>query len=155
MSQRLKTDLTTHRNALLIKGSSAQQRLQSAQRLAGSLGKNLVRVDLSAVVSKYIAETEKNLRRVLDQAERRGSILFLDEADALFGKRTNVRDAHDRYANQENQPYRISIHDSGSTVLIGTGHSGEALARSRPAIPLQFKSSKSAVATRRLLKWPP
>jgi hypothetical protein len=59
------------------------------------------KIDLSMVVSKYIGETEKNLSRVFDQAEHRGWILFFDEADSLFGKRTRVEDAHDRYANQE------------------------------------------------------
>jgi len=58
-------------------------------------------LDLSLVVSKYIGETEKNLARVFDQAQHKGWILFFDEADALFGKRSETRDAHDRYANQE------------------------------------------------------
>jgi ATPase family associated with various cellular activities (AAA) len=63
--------------------------------------KDVFRVDLSRVVSKYIGETEKNLSRLFDKAEHKEWILFFDEADALFGKRTGVRDAHDRYANQE------------------------------------------------------
>src|SRR4029077_18938433 len=58
-------------------------------------------IDLSSVVSKYIGETEKNLRRVFDAAEESGAILLFDEADALFGKRSEVRDSHDRYANIE------------------------------------------------------
>ncbi|HSD85248.1 MAG TPA: AAA family ATPase, partial [Anaerolineae bacterium] len=62
---------------------------------------NLYRIDLSAVVSKYIGETEKNLRRLFDAAEDGGAVLFFDEADALFGKRSEVRDSHDRYANIE------------------------------------------------------
>ncbi len=62
---------------------------------------NLYRIDLSAVVSKYIGETEKNLRRLFDAAEDGGAILFFDEADALFGKRSEVKDSHDRYANIE------------------------------------------------------
>jgi SpoVK/Ycf46/Vps4 family AAA+-type ATPase len=69
--------------------------------LAGELQLDLYRIDLSAVVSKYIGETEKNLRRVFDSAEGSGAILLFDEADALFGKRTEVRDSHDRYANIE------------------------------------------------------
>ncbi len=64
-------------------------------------GKDVYRVDLSRVVSKYIGETEKNLSKLFDKAEHKDWILFFDEADALFGKRTGVRDAHDRYANQE------------------------------------------------------
>jgi SpoVK/Ycf46/Vps4 family AAA+-type ATPase len=62
---------------------------------------DLFRIDLSAVVSKYIGETEKNLRLLFDAAEDGGAILFFDEADALFGKRTEVKDSHDRYANIE------------------------------------------------------
>src|SRR5213592_628689 len=62
---------------------------------------DLYRIDLSAVVSKYIGESEKNLRRVFDAAEEGGAILLFDEADALFGKRSEVKDSHDRYANIE------------------------------------------------------
>lgn len=68
--------------------------------LGKSSGREVYRVDLSMVVSKYIGETEKNLSRIFDKAEHKNWILFFDEADALFGKRTNVSDAHDRYANQ-------------------------------------------------------
>jgi SpoVK/Ycf46/Vps4 family AAA+-type ATPase len=69
--------------------------------LASELGLDLCRIDLSSVVSKYIGETEKNLRRVFDAAEDGGAILLFDEADALFGKRSDVKDSHDRYANIE------------------------------------------------------
>ena len=64
-------------------------------------GNDVFRIDLSRVVSKYIGETEKNLSRLFDKAEHKNWILFFDEADALFGKRTDIRDAHDKYANQE------------------------------------------------------
>jgi len=73
----------------------------AAEILANQLNLDLYRIDLSAVVSKYIGETEKNLRRVFDAAEQGGAILFFDEADALFGKRSEVKDSHDRYANIE------------------------------------------------------
>jgi hypothetical protein len=73
----------------------------SACLLGKLCGCEVYKIDLSLVVSKYIGETEKNLARVFDQAEHRGWILFFDEADALFGKRTRIDDAHDRYANQE------------------------------------------------------
>src|SRR4051812_26867054 len=73
----------------------------AAEVLAGELRLDLYRIDLSAVVSKYIGETEKNLRRVFDAAEGGGAILLFDEADALFGRRSEVKDAHDRYANIE------------------------------------------------------
>jgi SpoVK/Ycf46/Vps4 family AAA+-type ATPase len=73
----------------------------AAEVLAQELGLSLYRIDLSAVVSKYIGETEKNLRKLFDAAEDGGAILFFDEADALFGKRSEVKDSHDRYANIE------------------------------------------------------
>lgn len=64
-------------------------------------GRDVFRIDLSMVVSKYIGETEKNLSKLFDKAANKDWILFFDEADSIFGKRTNVRDAHDKYANQE------------------------------------------------------
>ena len=72
-----------------------------ANLLGKEFRKYVFRVDLSSLVSKYIGETEKNLARLFDEAEYKNWILFFDEADALFGKRTQVKDAHDRYANQE------------------------------------------------------
>jgi SpoVK/Ycf46/Vps4 family AAA+-type ATPase len=71
------------------------------QFIASKLGLTLRCVDLATVVSKYIGETEKNLRRLFDAAEEGGDILFFDEADALFGKRSEVKDSHDRYTNME------------------------------------------------------
>jgi SpoVK/Ycf46/Vps4 family AAA+-type ATPase len=73
----------------------------AAEVIASELRLNLYRIDLSQVVNKYIGETEKNLRRLFDAAEDGGAILFFDEADALFGKRSEVKDSHDRYANIE------------------------------------------------------
>ncbi len=85
----------------LFSGSSGTGKTMAAEILAGTLNLDLYRIDLSCVVSKYIGETEKNLARVFDEAERSSVILFFDEADALFGKRSEVKDAHDRYANIE------------------------------------------------------
>ena len=85
----------------LFSGESGTGKTMAAEVLANELRLNLYRIDLSAVVSKYIGETEKNLRRLFDAAEDGGAILFFDEADALFGKRTEVKDSHDRYANIE------------------------------------------------------
>ena len=85
----------------LFAGPSGTGKTMAAEVLADELRLDLYRIDLSAVVSKYIGETEKNLRRVFDAAEDGGAILFFDEADALFGKRTEVKDSHDRYANIE------------------------------------------------------
>ena len=73
----------------------------AAEVVAGELGLDLYKVDLSSVVSKYIGETEKNLERIFTAAARGRRVLFFDEADALFGKRSEVADAHDRYANIE------------------------------------------------------
>ncbi|MBS0391533.1 MAG: ATP-binding protein [Proteobacteria bacterium] len=87
--------------ATLFWGDSGTGKTLAAEVMAHELGLALVRVDLSAVVSKYIGETEKNLRRVFDAAEAAGALLLFDEADALFGKRTEVKDSHDRYANIE------------------------------------------------------
>jgi len=85
----------------LFAGASGTGKTMAAEVLAGDLRLDLYRIDLSAVVSKYIGETEKNLRRVFDAAEEGGAILLFDEADALFGKRSEVKDSHDRYANIE------------------------------------------------------
>jgi SpoVK/Ycf46/Vps4 family AAA+-type ATPase len=85
----------------LFTGPSGTGKTMAAELLAGDLDLDLYRIDLSRVVSKYIGETEKNLRRVFDAAENGGVILLFDEADALFGKRTEVKDSHDRYANIE------------------------------------------------------
>jgi hypothetical protein len=86
---------------VLFPGKDRPRRLVSAQTLARSLGKNLYRIDLHAVVSDYIGETEKNLRRVFDATKSSRGVLFFDEGDALFGRRTDVKDSHDRYANIE------------------------------------------------------
>ena len=85
----------------LFAGDSGTGKTMAAEVIANELGLDLYRIDLSAVVSKYIGETEKNLRRLFDAAEDGGAILFFDEADALFGKRSEVKDSHDRYANIE------------------------------------------------------
>ena len=85
----------------LFAGQSGTGKTFAAEVLAHELRLSLFRVDLSGVVSKYIGETERNLRQVFDAAEEGGALLFFDEADALFGKRSDVKDSHDRYANIE------------------------------------------------------
>jgi len=85
----------------LFTGESGTGKTMAAEVLAGELNLDLYRIDLSAVVSKYIGETEKNLKQVFDAAEESGVLLLFDEADALFGKRSEVKDSHDRYANIE------------------------------------------------------
>jgi ATP-dependent 26S proteasome regulatory subunit len=85
----------------LFAGPSGTGKTMAGEVLANELNLDLFRIDLSQVVNKYIGETEKNLRRVFDAAEEGGAILLFDEADALFGKRSEVKDSHDRYANIE------------------------------------------------------
>ena len=87
--------------AVLFAGDSGTGKTMAAEVLAGELGLELFRIDLASVVSKYIGETEKNLARIFDAAEDGGAILLFDEADALFGRRSEVKDSHDRYANIE------------------------------------------------------
>lgn len=87
--------------SVLFCGPPGTGKTMAAEALATELALPMVRIDLSQVVNKYIGETEKNLRRIFDAAEAADQLLFFDEADALFGKRTEVKDAHDRYANIE------------------------------------------------------
>lgn len=86
---------------VLFAGESGTGKTMTGQVLGKELGLELYRIDLATIVSKYIGETEKNLDRIFDAAEGSNAILFFDEADALFGKRSDVNDAHDRYANIE------------------------------------------------------
>ena len=88
--------------------------------LGKKLGLDVYRIDLSRIVSKYIGETEKNLAKIFDRAERKGWILFFDEADALFGKRTSVSDSHDRYANQEVSYLLQRIEEYDGLVILAT-----------------------------------
>lgn len=89
------------RGDVLILGRSRKARSAPVQFIASKLGLTLRCVDLATVVSKYIGETEKNLRQLLDAATNGGSILLFDEADVLLGKRSNTKDSHHRYANME------------------------------------------------------
>lgn len=120
--RRVKKSKVTSAAVLVLYGSTALRRRKSAETLAESLQVDLFRVDLSAVVSQYIGETEKNLNDVFDKAEASGAILFFDEADTLFGARGNVNDAHDRFANPETAHFlqRIESHD-GIVILTTNG----------------------------------
>lgn len=86
---------------LLFVGGAAAERLLAAQLMARDLDTRVWQIPSTALIGRYIGETEKNIGKVFDLGARSGWILFFDEADALFGKRTNVKDAHDRYANLE------------------------------------------------------
>jgi len=104
----------------LFHGPPGNGKSVTAALLGRHIGKEVLRIDLSMVVSKYIGETEKNLKKVFDRAERIDAILFFDEADALFGKRTAVKDAHDRYANQEVNYLLQRIEAFSGIVLLAT-----------------------------------
>jgi SpoVK/Ycf46/Vps4 family AAA+-type ATPase len=86
---------------VLFAGDSGTGKTMSAEVIAGDLGLDLFTINLSTVVDKYIGETEKNLERIFTEADEINGVLLFDEADALFGKRSEVRDAHDRYANMQ------------------------------------------------------
>ena len=105
---------------LVLHGSTALRRRKSAETLAESLHVELFRVDVSAVVSQYIAETEKNLNDVFDKAEASGSILFFDEADALFGARNTLNEAHARFANAETAYFLQRIESHNGIVILTT-----------------------------------
>jgi len=116
----------------LFTGPPGTGKTTAAEAVAHALQQDLYRVDLSAVVSKYIGETEKNLAAAFDEAERASAVLFFDEADSLFGKRTEVKDAHDRYANLEVNYLLQRIETFTGLVLLATNrHSAldEAFAR--------------------------
>src|SRR5204863_2987522 len=112
--------------SVLFAGESGTGKTMAAEVIANDLGFELFRIDLSAVVSKYIGETEKNLRRLFDAAEDSGAILLFDEADALFGKRSEVKDSHDRYANVE-VSYLLQRMEAYGGLAILTTNAGAAL----------------------------
>ena len=106
--------------SVLFAGESGTGKTMSAEVIANALGLNLYRIDLSSVVSKYIGETEKNLRKLFDAAEEGGAVLFFDEADALFGKRSEVKDSHDRYANIETNYLLQRIESYSGLAILAT-----------------------------------
>ncbi len=106
--------------SVLFSGSPGTGKTMAAQVLAHELQLDLYKIDLSSVVSKYIGETEKNLARIFYEAETSNAILFFDEADALFGKRTEVMDAHDRYANIETSFLLQKMEEYEGVVILAT-----------------------------------
>ena len=105
---------------VLFAGPPGTGKTMAAEIIAGELGLDLYKIDLSSVVSKYIGETEKNLSRIFNEAETSNAILFFDEADALFGKRSEVRDSHDRYANIEVGYLLQRMEDYEGVVVLAT-----------------------------------
>ncbi len=110
--------------AILFAGPPGTGKTMAADVLSHTLGLNLYKIDLSSVVSKYIGETEKNLARIFAEATTSNAILFFDEADALFGKRTQVRDAHDRYANVEISYLLQKMEEYEGVVVLATNLRG-------------------------------
>ncbi len=106
--------------SMLFSGSPGTGKTMAAQVIAGELQLDLYKIDLSGVVSKYIGETEKNLANIFEEAETSNAILFFDEADALFGKRTEVSDAHDRYANIETSFLLQKMEEYEGVVILAT-----------------------------------
>jgi len=108
----------------LFSGPSGTGKTLAAEVIARALGLDLFKIDLASLVSKYIGDTEKNLARIFEDGERSGGILFFDEADAIFGKRTEVRDAHDRYANLEVNYLLQRIEDYPGVIILASnmGH---------------------------------
>ena len=115
----------------LFSSPSRTGRIVAAEILAAQFGKGLYRIDLARVVSKYIGETEKNLDRVFDAAGGSGAILLFDEADALFGKRTEVHDSHDHYANVEINSLLQRMEDYAGLSILATNR--------RRALPASFR----------------
>ncbi|NQE45389.1 VCP-like ATPase [ANME-1 cluster archaeon GoMg2] len=105
---------------ILFSGTSGTGKTRAAEVIASELGLDLYKIDLSMVVSKYIGETEKNLNRIFKEAEQSNAILFFDEADALFGKRSEVRDSHDRYANIEISYLLQKMEENEGIVIMAT-----------------------------------
>ena len=140
---------------IVLSGATALRRQKAAEVLAAEMRLDLASVDLSAVVSKHIGETEKNLTRVFDMANRHGSILFFDEADALFGKRTHVHDAHGRYVNAE-APYLLQcIEDHQGLVILTTNGKSrieDAFSPEKPVIVLGGTGKKKPKVTKKVPK---
>ena len=105
---------------VLFTGSSGTGKTMAASILANEMGLDLYRIELSQVVSKYIGETEKNLSKIFEAAEGSGVILFFDEADAIFGKRSETKDAHDRYANIEVSYLLQKIEEYNGLVILAS-----------------------------------
>jgi len=109
--------------SMLFTGPPGTGKTMSALVMAKAMGTELYRVDLTRVVSKYIGETEKNLAEIFDRAALSGAILFFDEADSLFGKRSEVKDSHDKYANMETSYLLQKMEEYEGLTILATNFS--------------------------------
>ncbi|MDD4248308.1 MAG: ATP-binding protein, partial [Methanosarcina sp.] len=107
---------------ILFAGPSGTRKTLAAEIIAGEVGLDLYKIDLSGIVSKYIGETEKNLKKIFGEAETCNAILFFDEADALFGKRSEVSDSHDRYANIEVSYLLQQMEEHEGTIILASNY---------------------------------
>jgi SpoVK/Ycf46/Vps4 family AAA+-type ATPase len=107
---------------ILFAGPSGTGKTLAAEIIAGEVGLDLYKIDLSSIVSKYIGETEKNLKKIFGEAETCNAILFFDEADALFGKRSEVNDSHDRYANIEVNYLLQQMEEHEGTIILASNY---------------------------------
>lgn len=123
----------------LFEGDDASDKLAAAALMAKDEGRQLYRINVSQVVSKYAGETEKNLDKIFNDAQNHDWILFFDEADALFTRRTNVKDSHDKYANQDVTYLMHKIEDYKGVVIVATN--------SMPSDDDDIKKMSSAVIT--------
>jgi SpoVK/Ycf46/Vps4 family AAA+-type ATPase len=125
---------------ILLVGNDRTRLRATAAEMAAKLGRQLLPINLAAVISKYIGETEKNLDQILARAGATGVVLFLDEADALFGKRSEVKDSHDRYLNIEADYLIERMEAFGGLVILASSHQENLdpafLRRLRVEIPL-------------------
>jgi SpoVK/Ycf46/Vps4 family AAA+-type ATPase len=108
------------RGAVLLAGAAGPAGAAAADTLAAELRTTVFHVDLAAVVSKYIGDTEKNIDVIFADAEHAGAVLLVDEADALFGRRTDVKDSHDRYANLDMSALLARLEEYNGVVLLAT-----------------------------------
>lgn len=132
---------------IVLAGATPLRRQKAAEVLAQELQLPLAAVDLSAVVGAHARETEKNVTRVFDMANRHGSILFFDEADALFGKRTQGNEAYDRYANSEASCLLQCIEQHQGLVILATNGKSrieEAFSAEKPVMVLGGTAKKKA-----------
>ncbi|MCG2615936.1 ATP-binding protein [Terrimonas sp. NA20] len=118
MSTRKGGSLTAEENIIWLDGMDKQRSLISAELIAKEVGRDLLRIDLSQIISKHTGETERNLDVIFKEASSTNSAVYFEEADALFGKRTEVRDAHDRYANIEVNAFLKRVEMFGGVVIL-------------------------------------